>query len=112
MSDKIKNYYSKLSDKETNKPKLDKNYKQHYIMPCSMILALGGTGSGKTNALISFLERKAAAFYKIIIYSGSTTDEPLYEMLKKQGGESVELYTDIKDLPELSSYDSDKQYEN
>ena len=111
MTDKIKNYYSKLSNSETNKPKLDKNYKQHYILPCSMILALGGTGSGKTNALISFLERKTAAFYKIIIYSGSTTDEPLYEMLKKQGGESVKLYTDIKDLPELSSYDSDKQYE-
>jgi len=84
MADKIKNYYSKLSNSETNKPKLDKNYKQHYILPCSMILALGGTGSGKTNALISFLERKTAAFYKIIIYSGSTTDEPLYEMLKNK----------------------------
>ena len=76
-----------------------------------MILALGGTGSGKTTALISFLERKTSAFFKVIIFSGSTTDEPLYEMLKTQGGDSIELYTDITDLPELSSYDSDKQYE-
>ena len=111
MSDKIKKYYSKIPNGETNKPKLDKIFKQHYILPCSMILALGGTGSGKTNALLSFLERKTNAFFKIIIYSGSTTDEPLYEMLKKQGGDCVELYTDIKELPELSSYDSDKEYE-
>ena len=62
MSDKIKNYYSKLPNGETNKPKPDKNFKQHYILSCSMILALGGTGSGKTNALISFLERKTNAF--------------------------------------------------
>ena len=45
-----------------------------------MILCIGGTGSGKTNALLNFLSRKNNAFYDIIIFSGSSTDEPLYNL--------------------------------
>ena len=78
MTDKIKNYYDLLDKGLKRENKFDKNYKKHYIQPNSMICCVGGTGSGKTNALIDFLTRKNEAFYDIIIFSGSTTEEPLY----------------------------------
>ncbi len=42
-----------------------------------MILAIGSTGTGKTNSLMSFLAYKNDSFYKIILYTGSTGEEPL-----------------------------------
>ena len=67
MTDKIKNYYDLLDKGLKRENKFDKNYKKHYIQPNSMICCIGGTGSGKTNALIDFLTRKNEAFYDIII---------------------------------------------
>ena len=109
MADKIKNYYSNIKKKQTQ-IKTDENFKNHLILPSSMILAIGSTGSGKTNALMSFIERSSGTFYKILIFSGSTTDEPLYERLKKQGGDSVELYSDIVEFPDLKTFEEDKDH--
>ena len=63
-----------------------------------MILCLGGTGSGKTNSLIDFISKKNEAFYKIIIFSGRATDEPLYNFLQEKIPE-IEVYNDINELP-------------
>jgi len=52
--EKIINWYEKLKD-DIPQTKLDKNFNKHYILPNSMILAIGGTGSGKTNSLMSFI---------------------------------------------------------
>ena len=82
--DEIKNYYEIIDKTFQKKPKLDANFKSHYILPNSMICCIGGTGSGKTNALMEFLNRKNNAFYEIIIFTGSTTDEPLYNALLKK----------------------------
>jgi len=67
-------------------------------------MCLGPTGSGKTNALIEFLNRKNDAFYQIIIFTGSTNDEPLYNLLKGKIPE-IEIYDDIDELPELKEFD-------
>jgi hypothetical protein len=67
-----------------------------------MILCLGGTGSGKSNALVNYIQRSSGEFYKIIICSFSTTDEPLYKMLE---GKNVELINDIEEVPSLSDFD-------
>jgi ABC-type dipeptide/oligopeptide/nickel transport system ATPase component len=80
------------------------------ILPNSMIGIIGGTGSGKSNALMNFLSLKNEAFTEIIIFSGSTTDEPLYNLLKKQLPE-VQLYNDINDVPLLSSFEDNKDEE-
>ena len=106
-ADVVKNWYESLP-KESQK--LDKHFKRHYILPNSMILCIGGTGSGKSNALVEFLDRKDEAFYQIIIYSGSTTDEPLYNMLKQKMPE-LQLYHDIEDVPNLTDFEEDKKYE-
>ena len=48
-----------------------------------MISIISPTGSGKSTALLEFiLNRKTNSFYRIIIFSGSTTDEPLNNLLK------------------------------
>jgi hypothetical protein len=93
----VKNWYAEL---KTTPVKRDKNFAKHLIEPRSMIMCIGGTGSGKTNALVDFLFRKNDAFHQIIIFSGSTTEEPLYQFLKKKMPE-IEMYTDIEELPEL-----------
>ena len=62
----------------------------------SMILAIGGTGTGKTNALLNYINRSSGEFHKIIVFSASTTDEPLYNLLEENG---VTLYNDIDELP-------------
>ena len=89
MTDKIINFYDKLGlIKNSNLPK---TWKKHHIYNNSMILCLGGTGSGKSNALVNYIQRSSGEFYKIIICSFSTTDEPLYKMLE---GKNVEFILD------------------
>ena len=106
MSDKVKNWYESLSKDLKRESKLDKNYKKHLIQPNSMICCIGGTGSGKTTSLVEFLSRKNEAFFDIIIFSGSTTDEPLYSMLKQKMPD-IRLINDIAELPELKEFDTD-----
>ena len=109
MSDKVKNYYELLPKNLKRETKLDKNYKKHYVQPNSMICCIGGTGSGKTNALIDFLDRKNDAFYDILIFSGSTTDEPLYDLLKQKMPD-IRMFNDIEEFPSLSEFDDDDKH--
>jgi ABC-type proline/glycine betaine transport system ATPase subunit len=106
MTDKVKNYYELLPKDLKQERKVDNFFKKHYIQPCSMICCIGGTGSGKTNALIDFLNRKNNAFYDIIIFSGSTVEEPLYNLLKQKMPE-IKLYNNIEDFPSLSEFDNE-----
>jgi hypothetical protein len=107
--DTVKNWYDKLPTELKQTSKVDTNFKKHGIQPKSMIVCIGGTGSGKTNALLEFLSRKNDAFYEIIIFSGSTVDEPIYNLLQQKCG--AEVYSDIDELPELKSFEDDKQHE-
>jgi hypothetical protein len=104
--EKIINWYEKLKDEITPPAKLDKNFNMHHILPNSMILAIGGTGTGKTNSLMSFLSFKNDSFYKIILYTGSTGEEPLYQYLKQKIPE-LEIYTDIDEVPSLKEFDDE-----
>jgi len=51
----IINYYNLLDKGTKNETKIDKNFKQHYILPCSLIMQIGKTGTGKSLTLINFL---------------------------------------------------------
>ena len=75
-----------------------------------MICWIGGTGAGKTNSLIDFLTRKNEAFYDILLFSGSTTEEPLYNLLKEKIPE-MRMFNNIEEFPSLSEFD-DEDNEN
>ena len=112
FNDNIKDWYAVAKSKGTTKTiKLDKNFKNHMIKPCSMISIIGSTGAGKSTALLEFLNRKNDSFYRIIIFSGSTTDEPLYNMLRNQI-DGIEFIDDPEQLPNLTDMnDEDKTQE-
>ena len=103
MSDKIVNYYDKLGIKGAALPK---TFKKHHMFNRCHTFCLGGTGSGKTNSLINYIARSSGEFHKIIICSFSTTDEPLYQMLKDK---KVELINDIDEVPELEEFDDNNK---
>jgi len=113
MSDTIKPWYdiikskNKSGDEKTISFLRNKNFKNHLIEPTSMILCIGGTGSGKSTSLLEFLSRSGSTFYKVIIFSGSTVEEPIYQYIKKIEP-STELYTDISELPSLQDEDDMK----
>ena len=101
MSKEIINFYEKLNIKGSALPK---TFKKHHIYNNSMILCLGGTGTGKTNALINYISRSSTEFSDVIVCSFSTVDEPLYNLLEENG---VTLYNNIDEVPDLEEYDSD-----
>ena len=101
MSKEIINFYEKLNIKGN---KLPKNYSKHKILHTSMILALGGTGTGKTNSLLNYISRSSGEFSEVIVCSFSTTDEPLYNLLEEHG---VTLYNNIDEVPDLEEYDDE-----
>ena len=96
----IVNFYDKLGIKGSARPKTWE--KTHMFNKCHT-LCLGGTGSGKSNALINYISRSSGEFYKIIVCSFSTTDEPLYNMLEDTG--KIELINDIDEVPSLEEFD-------
>lgn len=104
MSNNIINFYSKLDNKENTQQINPKTWNNHHIYNNSMILCIGGTGAGKTNALLNYLSRASGEFYKIIICSFSTTDEPLYKLIKKNN-KDVDLINNIEDVPPLNTFD-------
>jgi Poxvirus A32 protein len=101
FKDKLTDWYEVAGKTgEGRKIKNDKNFKNHLIKPCSMISIIGQTGCGKSTALVEFLARKQE-FCRIIIFSGSSVDEPLYNMLQKHI-DGIELIDNAEDLPELT----------
>ena len=104
------NFYDKLPSNLKRENKLDKNFKKHYIEPTSMIALIGGTGSGKSNAVCNLISHQSGKYFEIIIYNAVSTQEPLYEMLKQKMPD-VQLIHDIADLPELKEFEDNKDQE-
>ena len=109
MTDKIQNWYLKIDKKNQDVPTVDKDFKNHFILPNSRIALIGGSGVGKTNVLMELLHRKNGAFYEIIIFT-SNPDEPLLKQLKEDIPE-VQIYTDINDVPDLKTFSADAKKE-
>jgi energy-coupling factor transporter ATP-binding protein EcfA2 len=108
MTDKIKDWYEEANKELKTKPKVDKTFKNHYIKNNSMIALIGATGCGKSNAIIDFLARTPNKWYRILLFTGSTGDEPLYNFLKKRI-DGIEIIDDPDALPEITDFnDEDK----
>jgi hypothetical protein len=97
----IVNFYSLLPK---SKEKRTVGFNNHYIEKNSRILMIGSSGTGKSNALLNFIERSSGEFHKIIICSFSTTDEPLYNYLHQKIPD-VELINKIEDVPKVQDFD-------
>lgn len=113
MGDIVKDWTKIIKKKESNTGiKPDKNFKQHFVKPCKMIACVGSTGSGKSNSLLEFLHRKNNAFHEIILFTGSTSDEDLYNLLNDAMDGEINMIEDIDELPDLTDYnDCDKGVE-
>ena len=101
MSKEIINFYEKLNIKGSALPK---TWKKHHIFNNCMILCLGGTGTGKTNSLLNYINRSSGEFSEVTVCSFSPTDEPLYNLLEEHG---VTLYNNIDKVPDLEEYDDE-----
>jgi len=104
------NFYEKIPKDIKNETKLDKNFKNHYILPNSMIAIIGGTGSGKSNALCNLISKQSNKYYDIIIFNPVSTDEPLLKLLKQKMPD-LHLISDIEELPSLSEFVGDSEHE-
>ena len=106
--DTVTNWYNKVPKNIQNHIKEDKNFNKHLIKPESLIVIAGPSGAGKSNWLVEFLSRKIGSFYEIILFSGSFTDEPIYQYLLEQIPD-MQLIDDIDEMPRLEDFtDEDK----
>ena len=104
------NFYNKLPKDIKQETKLGKDFKDHYILPHSMIAIIGGTGSGKSNALLNLISKQSSKYYEIIIFNPVSTDEPLLKLLQKKIPE-LKLISNIEELPSLSEFVGDSEHE-
>ena len=104
------NFYDKLSKEDKSETKLDKHFKNHYILPNSMIGIIGGTGSGKSNALLNLISKQSNKYFDIIIFNPVSVDEPLLKLLQKKIPE-LKLISNIEELPSLSEFVGDSDHE-
>jgi hypothetical protein len=108
----IKDWYDIINKKnKIEQIKPDINFNKHYILPCSMILMLGGTGTGKSTVVCDFLlDRKNKSFYEVIIFNPVNTDEPIYNFLYKINP-NINIIDDINELPDLKDFENSKTQE-
>ncbi len=64
------------------------------------VLIVGGSGSGKTHALVSFIAASPCTFHKIIVISKNIV-EPLYEFLKDELKDKIVFY-DLPHMPPMN----------
>jgi len=110
--DEIKDWYKICGTSGVGiQRKNDKNFTRHFIKPCTMIAVIGPTGAGKSKSIVEFLSRKNEAFHRIILFSGSTVDEPLVNLLRKHI-DGIECIDKAEELPELTDMnEEDKKSE-
>ena len=109
INHKIINFYEVDSVKKISKPSIDNLYPTTNIKINTINLIIGGTGTGKSNAIMNFLYLSSTAkdgvFAKIILVC--KTDETLYSFLKKKiPSEQLVVYKTINDLPQCDTFET------
>lgn len=102
----ILNAYELPQVKKLYKPSIDEQIKYTDIALNSRVLLVGGSGAGKTNAMINYIiessKPKDGTFFEILLVY--KTDETLYQMLKNEFKDRLITYKNINDVPEPESW--------
>ena len=104
------NFYEKMPNNLKRENKLDRNFRKHHILPTSMICVIGGTGSGKSNAVANMISHQSGKYFSIIVLNPVSVDEPIYNLMKAKMPD-IELISDIEQLPALSEFEDNKEQE-
>jgi len=100
------NYYKSDRIKKKLPKIIDEQFQYTGMKINSHFLIAGGTGTGKTNALYSYLletskPRNGTFKHIFVVYK---TEEPLYEDLKEQLGNGISFYKSIAELPSVDEF--------
>ena len=102
----VKNYYRDVLHLEQKKP--DNPFQ--LIHPCNCLI-VGGSGSGKTN-LVPTLYNHLGGFDKVLLFTGTTPEEAIYEDMHKKLGEQFEAYTGFQEFyKKMKEIKNDKRME-
>lgn len=97
------NYYTKIEDEDLNIIP-NPNYDLHNLQIPFRAVVVAPSGSGKTNFIVDLIKNfctgKKGTFKSIIVVT-MNKDEPLYNMLEKNG---VEIREGIIKIPDLDKY--------
>jgi energy-coupling factor transporter ATP-binding protein EcfA2 len=108
ITHKIINFYEVDDVKKISKPSIDNLYPATNIKINTINLVVGGTGCGKSNAIMNLLYLSShgqGVFAKIILVC--KTDETLYTFLKKKiPPEQLIIYKSINDLPDCNTFET------
>jgi hypothetical protein len=96
-----KNFYELIPKR---KPVHNPGYEKHGLELPFYGLIIGGSGSGKTNVLLQFIELSSKTFTRIVICV-KNSDEPLYNLLREKCPE-VEFYENGQ-IPDIALFEND-----
>lgn len=102
-------YESKQIKKFINKAD-DPHYDDHHIGINSRTVIIGGSGSGKTNAIMNYIRLAPDTFNHIYVIFKEM--EPIYEMLQDQLKKGITFYDDIAKLPNLEVFNKGREKED
>ena len=99
--DELINFYDLKAVKKHQQHTINPHFDDTQIkLPCR-ILAVGATGSGKTNVLMNFLYRAQDTFTHV--YVVHKMPEPLYDYMREKLKDNVTFYLDLSKLPDVNS---------
>jgi len=102
---KLINWYDTKAMKKIMPEQDNYDYSKTGIKPNSRILCVGTTGSGKTQALLHYIQLSPNCFSRIIVFYKES--EYMYELLNKSLDNQVEFHDNLRDLPRLKDLRKD-----
>jgi hypothetical protein len=97
---KLINLYETKAVKKFIKTKNSPEYSKTKINYRDRVMICGGSGTGKTHALVNYLILSPNCFHKVIVVS-KNIEEPLYEFLKDKLKERIVFY-DLSRFPTMN----------
>ena len=107
------NFYETESVKKRLPKTKDEQYEFTNIKIRSRNLLCGGSGTGKTNAIMNYIylssqPKKGTFKHVYLLYK---TDEPLYDDLIEKLGKNISVYKEISKIPKVDEFPDNAKHE-